>query len=74
MVVNRCMSMNLGIHTALASFQSAVSTFLSVVGWKVGLVYLDDLILFSPNTQSQCVHMNKSPSFFQSITGLATVL
>ena len=48
--------MPLGLHNAPATFQRALDTILSRVRWKPCLIYLDDVIVSSRNTEDHSKH------------------
>ena len=47
-----------GLRNAPATFQRAIDVILSGVKWKTCLVYLDDVIIFSPDRKSHLKHVD----------------
>jgi transposase InsO family protein len=54
-----------GLRNAPATFQRAIDVILSGVKWKTCLVYLDDVIIFSPDRESHLGHVDEALSLLR---------
>ena len=55
----RYLRMPFGLRNAPSSFQRALDIVLSGVRWRICLVYLDDVIVFSRNNQEHIEHLDQ---------------
>ena len=51
--------MHFGLRNAPATFQRALDIILSGVHWQAGLIYLDDVIVFSRTTEDHLRHVDE---------------
>ena len=51
--------MPFGLRNAPATFQRAIDIILSRVKWRTALVYLDDIIVYSPDAESHFDHLKE---------------
>jgi hypothetical protein len=51
------MRMPFGLTGAVATFQNAMNSVLSGLTWKLCLVYLDDVLVFSKSFEEHCAHL-----------------
>ena len=58
--IYRFLRLPFGLRNAPATFQRAIDIILSGVKWKTCLVYLDDVIVFSPSRQAHLAHVNEA--------------
>ena len=55
----RFIRMPFGLKNAPATFQRAIDVILSSVKWQFALVYLDDIVIFSPKPEEHIEHVKK---------------
>jgi hypothetical protein len=65
----RCRRFPFGLRNSPATFQRAIDVILSGVKWKTFLVYLDDVIIFSPDRESHLGHVDDALSLYYSRQG-----
>jgi RNase H-like domain found in reverse transcriptase/Reverse transcriptase (RNA-dependent DNA polymerase)/Integrase zinc binding domain/Integrase core domain/Chromo (CHRromatin Organisation MOdifier) domain len=54
-----------GLRNAPATFQRAIDVILSGIKWKTCLVYLDDVIIFSPDRETHLAHVDEALSLLR---------
>ena len=60
------MRMPFGIWNAPATFQRALDIILSGLRWQTCLIYLDDVIVFSKDTNEHVAHVDKVLTLLRS--------
>jgi len=61
----RCLRMPFGLRNAPLTFQRALDIILSGVRWRICLVYIDDVIVFSKNHEEHIEHLDEVLTLLQ---------